>query len=98
MARVSAPLQAAVRRYPRTRPRVVAEIFAFTSIVVVSSLVMIAFRRQWERALLRLVGATPGQIRAMVRGEAALIVTVGVGAGLALRARIDALGIQECDG
>jgi putative ABC transport system permease protein len=98
MARVPAPLQTIVRRYPRLRPQVVAEIFAFTSIVVFSSLIMIAFRRQWERALLRLVGATPGQIRAMVRGEAALIVTVGLGAGLALRARIDALGIGECDG
>jgi len=34
----------------------------------------------------------------MVRGEAALIIIVGLGAGLALRTRIDALGIRECDG
>jgi hypothetical protein len=92
MARVPAPLQAHAHRYPG------AEIFAFTSIVVLSTIIMIAFRRQREWALLRLVGATPGQIRAMVRGEAALIVTVGLGAGLALRARIDALGMRECDG
>jgi putative ABC transport system permease protein len=65
---------------------------------VLSTVIMIAFRRQREWALLRLVGATPGQIRAMVRGESAPIVAVGLGAGLALRARIDALGMRECDG
>jgi ABC-type lipoprotein release transport system permease subunit len=77
--------------------KTVSEIFAFASIVVVRMLVMIALRRHRELALHRLVGATPDQIRAMVRGEAALII-VGLGAGLALRTRIDALGIRECDG
>jgi hypothetical protein len=75
-------------------PQFVAEVFAFTSIVVVSMLIMIALRRQRELALLRFFGATPDQIRAMVHGEAALIVTVGLGAGPALRTRIDALGIR----
>jgi putative ABC transport system permease protein len=67
-------------------PQFVAEIFAFTSIAVVTTLVMISLRRRRELGLLRLVGATPRQIRSMARWEAALIVAIGLGIGLAIAA------------
>ena len=67
-------------------PLFVAMIFAFTSIAVVNTLVMIALRRGRELALLRLVGATPRQVRSMARWEAALIVGIGLAVGLAITA------------
>jgi putative ABC transport system permease protein len=67
-------------------PQFVAEIFAFTSIAVVNTLIMIALRRGRELALLRLVGATPRQVRSMARWEAALILAIGLGLGLAIAA------------
>jgi putative ABC transport system permease protein len=67
-------------------PQFVAEIFVFTSIAVITTLVMIALRRSRELALLRLVGATPRQVRSMARWEAALIITIGLGVGLAIAA------------
>ena len=67
-------------------PLFVAIIFAFTSIAVVNTLAMIALQRGRELALLRLVGGTPGQVRAMARWEAGLIVTIGLGLGLAIAA------------
>ena len=67
-------------------PQFVAEIFAFTSIAVVNTLIMIALRRRRELALLRLVGATPRQVRSMARWEAALIIAIGLGVGLAIAA------------
>jgi putative ABC transport system permease protein len=67
-------------------PQFVAEIFAFTSIAVVNTLIMIALRRRRELALLRLVGATPRQVRSMARWEAAIIITIGLGIGLAIAA------------
>jgi putative ABC transport system permease protein len=67
-------------------PQFVAEIFAFTSIAVVTTLIMIALRRGRELALLRLVGATPRQVRSMARWEAALILAIGLGIGLAIAA------------
>src|SRR5215471_6516504 len=67
-------------------PQFVAEIFAFTSIAVITTLVMIALRRRRELALLRLVGATPRQVRSMARWEAALIIAIGLGVGLAIAA------------
>jgi putative ABC transport system permease protein len=67
-------------------PQFVAEIFAFTSIAVVTTLIMIALRRSRELALMRLVGATPRQVRSMARWEAALIITIGLGMGLAIAA------------
>jgi putative ABC transport system permease protein len=67
-------------------PQFVAEIFAFTSIAVVNTLIMIALRRGRELALLRLVGATPRQVRSMARWEAALILVIGLGIGLAIAA------------
>ena len=67
-------------------PLFVAIIFAFTSIAVVNTLVMIALRRGRELALLRLTGATRRQVRSMARWEAILIVAIGLGVGLAIAA------------
>src|SRR4051794_22939922 len=67
-------------------PLLVAIIFAFTSISVVNTLVMIALRRNRELALLRLTGATRRQVRAMARWEALLIVAIGLGVGLLIAA------------
>jgi putative ABC transport system permease protein len=67
-------------------PFFVAMIFAFTSIAVVNTLVMIALRRRRELALLRLTGATTGQVRSMARWEAILIIAIGLGIGLAIAA------------
>jgi putative ABC transport system permease protein len=67
-------------------PQFVVEIFAFTSIAVVNTLLMIALRRRRELALLRLVGATPRPVRSMARWEAALIIAIGLGVGLAIAA------------
>jgi putative ABC transport system permease protein len=61
-------------------------IFAFTSIAVLNTLTMIALRRRRELGLLRLVGATPRQVRSMARWESGLIVTIGLGLGLAIAA------------
>jgi putative ABC transport system permease protein len=67
-------------------PLFVAIIFAFTSIAVVNTLMMIALQRGRELGLLRLVGGTRAQVRSMARWEAALIVTIGLGVGLAIAA------------
>ena len=67
-------------------PLFVAIIFAFTLIAVVNTLTMIALQRGRELGLLRLVGGTRGQVRSMARWEAALIVTIGLGVGLAIAA------------
>jgi putative ABC transport system permease protein len=67
-------------------PLFVVIIFAFTSIAVVNTLTMIALQRGRELGLLRLVGSTRGQVRSMARWEAALIITIGLGVGLAIAA------------
>ena len=67
-------------------PFFVAMIFAFTSIAVANTLIMIALRRRRELALLRLTGATARQVRSMARWEAILIITIGLGIGLAITA------------
>jgi putative ABC transport system permease protein len=67
-------------------PLFVGIIFAFTSIAVVNTLMMIALQRGRELGLLRLVGGTPGQVRSMARWEAVLIVVIGLGVGLAIAA------------
>ena len=67
-------------------PFFVAMIFAFTSIAVLNTLVMIALRRRRELALLRLTGATTRQVRSMARWEAILIIAIGLGIGLAIAA------------
>jgi putative ABC transport system permease protein len=67
-------------------PLLVIIIFAFASVAVVNTLTMIALQRGRELALLRLVGGTKGQVRSMARWEAALIITIGLGVGLAIAA------------
>jgi putative ABC transport system permease protein len=67
-------------------PLFVAIIFAFSSIAVVNTLTMIGLQRGRELGLLRLVGGTPGQVRSMARWEAALIIAMGLGVGLAIAA------------
>jgi putative ABC transport system permease protein len=67
-------------------PFFVAMIFAFTSIAVVNTLIMIALRRRRELALLRLTGASKRQVRSMARWEAILIIAIGLGIGLAIAA------------
>jgi putative ABC transport system permease protein len=67
-------------------PLFVVLIFAFTSIAVINTLMMIALQRGRELALLRLVGGTRGQVRSMARWEAGLIITIGLGVGLAIAA------------
>jgi len=67
-------------------PIFVAMIFGFTSIAVLNTLAMIALRRGRELGLLRLVGATPRQVRSMARWEAVLIIAIGLGLGLAITA------------
>jgi putative ABC transport system permease protein len=67
-------------------PFFVAMIFAFTSIAVLNTLIMIALRRRRELALLRLVGGTTRQVRSMARWEAILIIAIGLGIGLAIAA------------
>jgi putative ABC transport system permease protein len=67
-------------------PFFVAMLFAFTSIAVLNTLIMIALRRRRELALLRLTGATTRQVRSMARWEAILIITIGLGTGLAIAA------------
>src|SRR5215207_3031127 len=67
-------------------PLFVTLIFAFTSIAVVNTLMMIALQRRRELGLLRLVGGTAGQVRSMARWEAGLIITIGLGLGLAIAA------------
>jgi putative ABC transport system permease protein len=67
-------------------PLFVAIIFAFTSIAVANTLAMIALQRQRELGLLRLVGGTARQVRSMARWEAGLIITIGLGIGLAIAA------------
>jgi putative ABC transport system permease protein len=67
-------------------PLFVAIIFAFTSIAVINTLVMIALQRGRELAVLRLVGGIPRQVRSMARWEAGLIIAIGLGLGLAIAA------------
>src|SRR3954452_18941205 len=67
-------------------PVFVLIIFAFTSIAVVNTLTMIGLQRGRELGLLRLVGGTRRQVRSMARWEAALIITIGLGVGLAIAA------------
>ena len=67
-------------------PLFVGIIFAFTSIAVINTLVMIGLQRGRELGLLRLVGGTRGQVRSMARWEAGLIIAIGLGLGLAIAA------------
>ncbi len=53
---------------------------------IANKLIATTTRRRHELAALQLIGATPRQIRAMMRREAALICAVALGAGLLLSA------------
>ncbi|WP_206507322.1 FtsX-like permease family protein [Streptomyces chrestomyceticus] len=57
---------------------------AFTSISVVNTLVMTTMERSGEFALLRLVGATPGQVARMMRLENAVVVIAALLVGAAV--------------
>src|SRR4029077_17508115 len=67
-------------------PFFVAMLFAFTSIAVVNTLIMIALRRRRELALLRLTGATTPKAGSRAAWEAILITPRGLGVGLAIAA------------
>ncbi|MBN6039559.1 ABC transporter permease [Amycolatopsis sp. 195334CR] len=56
-------------------------LLGFIAIAVVNILVLATAARAREFALLRLVGAKPRQVRAMMRGEAAVVVVAAVGLG-----------------
>jgi putative ABC transport system permease protein len=60
---------------------VVGMIALFAAITVVNTLVATTTFRRREFAMLRLAGATPGQVLAKVGRESALLVTVGVALG-----------------
>jgi putative ABC transport system permease protein len=53
---------------------------------IANRLVATTSQRRTELAALRLIGATPGQIRAMMRREAGLVCAVAIGTGIALSA------------
>ncbi|UJB44380.1 ABC transporter permease [Streptomyces sp. A1-5] len=59
----------------------VGVIGGFTAIAVLSTLTLIMVGRRGEMVLLRLVGASRGQLRRMLGVEAAIVVTVGVVVG-----------------
>ena len=67
-------------------PLFVLIIFAFTSIAVVNTLTDDRAAARARAGLLRLVGGTRRQVKSMARWEAALIVTIGLGVGLAIAA------------
>jgi putative ABC transport system permease protein len=56
-------------------------VFVFAAIAVVNTLMMIGAHRTRELGLLRLVGGTSRQVRAMARWEAGMVVGLGVGLG-----------------
>lgn len=55
-----------------------AVLLGYLAIAVVNTLVMATAARFREFALLRLVGASPGQVRAMMRGETRIVVVAAV--------------------
>jgi putative ABC transport system permease protein len=61
-------------------------LIAFCAISVVNTLVMATAERSRELALLRLVGATAGQVTRMLRWEALAVIGLGLVVGLAIAA------------
>ncbi|MGW7596332.1 ABC transporter permease, partial [Streptomyces rubiginosohelvolus] len=59
----------------------VAVVGGFTVIAVLSTLVLIVIGRRQELVLLRLVGAGRGQVRRMLRAEAAIVIVTGLVVG-----------------
>ena len=62
---------------------VLTVLLGFLLLGVVNKAVVTTARRQGELAMLRLIGATPSQIRAVMRREAGLLSVAAVGSGLA---------------
>jgi putative ABC transport system permease protein len=56
-------------------------VFVFTAIAVVNTLMMIGLHRTRELSMLRLVGATSRQVRAMARRESGMVVALGLALG-----------------
>ncbi len=63
---------------------VLAVLLGYLLLGIANKLVATTARRRHEFAALQLIGATPGQVRSMMRREATLICAVALGAGLLL--------------
>lgn len=63
---------------------VIVVMLAYLLLSIANKLIAATAQRRTEIAALRLVGTTPGQIRAMMRREAAVIAVVAFGSGLLL--------------
>ncbi|MFF1278515.1 FtsX-like permease family protein [Streptomyces marokkonensis] len=63
---------------------VIVVLLAYLLLSIANKLVASTVQRRTEIAALRLVGMTPGQVRAMMRREAAVIAATASGAGLVL--------------
>ncbi|MEF9915594.1 FtsX-like permease family protein [Streptomyces sp. P5-A9] len=65
---------------------VIVVLLAYLLLSIANKLVASTVQRRTEIAALRLAGTTPGQVRAMMRREAAVIAVTACGAGLVLSA------------
>ncbi|WP_030911061.1 ABC transporter permease [Streptomyces sp. NRRL F-5126] len=65
---------------------VIVVLLAYLLLSIANKLVTATVQRRTEIAALRLVGTTPGQVRAMMRREAAMIAAMACGAGLVVSA------------
>ncbi|XVQ09782.1 FtsX-like permease family protein [Spirillospora sp. CA-255316] len=65
---------------------VLAVLLGYLLLGIANKLIAATVQRRHEIAALQLIGATPGQIRSMMRREAALICGVALGAGVLLSA------------
>jgi putative ABC transport system permease protein len=63
---------------------VLAVLLGYLLLGIANKLIATTAQRRNELAVLQLIGATPGQVRSMMRREAALICAVALGAGLLL--------------
>jgi putative ABC transport system permease protein len=63
---------------------VLAVLLGYLLLGIANKLIATTVQRRHELAALQLIGATPGQIRSMMRREAALICAVALGTGLLL--------------
>ncbi|MDN3353716.1 ABC transporter permease [Actinomadura sp. DC4] len=63
---------------------VLAVLLGYLLLGIANKLIASTVQRRHEIAALQLIGATPGQVRAMMRREAGLICTVALGTGLLL--------------
>ncbi|MBP0456669.1 ABC transporter permease [Streptomyces montanisoli] len=65
---------------------VIVVLLAYLLLSIANKLVTATVQRRTEIAALRLVGTTPGQVRAMMRREAAMVAAMACGAGLVVSA------------